>query len=143
MEGKIDELQNAVQKLLELAQPCPQHHQGGNYRRDKVPGRGGRDRIKDEECFACGEKGHFAKDCMNIQAPQGYNDLNDRGSGVGANPRPSHLETDRDNSREFPAKPNLRELRAQPNLMDSSGVWAPKVCQLKSVNQISIGGDVN
>ena len=83
MEGKIDKLENAVQKLLKLAQPRPQHHQGGNYQRDKAPGRGGRDWIKDEECYACGEKGHFAKDCMKVQAPQGYNDLNHRGSGEG------------------------------------------------------------
>ena len=51
-----------------------------------------------------------------------------------ANPRPSHQETDLD---------NLREIRAQPNLMDSKGVGAPKVCQLKSVNQISICRDAN
>ena len=139
MEGKIDKLENAVQKLLQLAQPRQQHHQGGNYRRDKAPGRGGRDWIKDVECYACGEKGHFAKDCMTVQAPQGYNDLNHRGSGVGANPRPSHP----DNTREFPAQPNLREIRAQPNLRDSSGVGSPKVCRLKSVNQISIGRDAN
>ena len=101
MEGKIDKLENEVQKLLSLAQPRPQHHQGGNYRRDKAPGRGGRDWIKDVECFACGEKGHFAKDCMTVQAPQGYNDLNHRGSGVGANPRPSHP----DNTREFLLSP--------------------------------------
>ena len=50
-------------------------------------------------------------------------------------PRPSQsMEPNRDMSREFPAQPNLRELRAQPNLMDSSGVGAPKICQLKSVN---------
>ena len=49
--------------------------------RDRAPGRG-RDWIKDKECFACGEKGHFAKDCVN-------KDLNDRGSGGGAKPRPS------------------------------------------------------
>ena len=90
-----------------------------------------------------GEKGHFAKDCMNIQTPQGYNDLNNRGSGVRANPRPSHRETDRDNSREFQAQPNSREIRAQPILMDSRGVGSPKVCQLKSVNQISICRDAN
>ena len=138
MEGKIDKLENAVQKLLKLAQPRPQHNQGGNYRRDKAPGRG-RDWIKDVECFACGEKGHFAKDCMTVQAPQGYNDLNHRGSGVGANPRPSHP----DNTREFPAQPNLREIRAQPNLRDSRGVGSAKVCRLKSVNQISIGRDAN
>ena len=137
MEGKIDKLDNAVQKLLKLAQPRPQHYQGGNYLRDKAPGRGGRDWIKDEECYACGEKGHFAKDCMTVQAPQGYNDLNHRGSGVGANPRPSHP----DNIRKFPAQPNLREIRAQPNLRDSRGVGSPKVCRLKSVNQISIGRD--
>ena len=117
MEGKIDKLENEVQKLLKLAQPRPQHHQGGNYGRDKAPGGGGRDWIKDEECFACREKGHFAKDCMTVQAPQGYNDLNHRGSGVGANPRPSN----QDNSREFPDQPNLREIRAQPILMDSRG----------------------
>ena len=139
MEGKIDNLENEVQKLLSLAQPRPQHHQGGNYRRDKAPGRGGRDWIKDVECFACGEKGHFAKDCMTVQAPQGYNDLNHRGSGVGANPRPSHP----DNTRKFPAQPNLREIRAQPNLRDSRGVGSPKICRLKSVNQISIGRDAN
>ena len=135
MEGKIDKLENAVQKLLKLAQPRPQHYQGGNYRRDKAPGRGGRDWIKDEECFACGEKGHFAKDCRTVQAPQGYNDVNNRGSGVGANPRPSH----RDNSREFPDQPNLREILARPILRDSRGVGSPKVFQFKSVNQISIG----
>ena len=139
MEGKIDKLENAVQKLLKLAQPRPQHYQGGNYRRDKAPGRGGRDWIKDEECYACGEKGHFAKDCMTVQAPQGYHDLNHRGSGVGANPRPSHP----DNTREFPAQPNLREICAQPILRDSRGVGSPKVCRLKSVNQISIGRDAN
>ena len=139
MEGKIDKLENEVQKLLSLAQPRPQHDQGGNYRRDKAPGRGGRDWIKDVECFACGEKGHFAKDCMTVQAPQGYNDLNHRGSGVGANPRPSHL----DNTRKFPAQPNLREIRAQPNLRDSRGVGSPKICRLKSVNQISISRDAN
>ena len=139
MEGKIDKLENAVQKLLKLAQPRPQHYQGGNYLRDKAPGRGGRDWIKDEECYACGEKGHFAKDCMTVQAPQGYNDLNHRGSGVGANPRPSHP----DNTREFPAQPNLREIHAQPNLRDSRGVGSPKVCRLKSVNQISICRDAN
>ena len=102
MEGKIDKLENVVQKLLKLAQPRPQ-----GYRRDMAPGRGGRDWIKDEECFACGEKGHFAKVCMTVQAPQGY-DLNHRGSGVGANPRPSH----QDNTREFPDQPNLREILA-------------------------------
>ena len=134
MEGKIDKLENAVQKLLKLAQPRPQ-----GYRRDKAPGRGGRDWIKDVECFACGEKGHFAKDCMTVQAPQGYNDLSHRGSGVGTNPRPSH----RDNSREFPAQPNLREIRAQPSLRYSRGVGSPKVCEFKSVNQISIGRDAN
>ena len=139
MEGKIDKLENVVQKLLKLAQPRPQHYQGGNYRRDKAPGRGGRDWIKDEECFACGEKGHFAKDCRTVQAPQGYNDVNDRGSGVGANPRPSH----RDNSREFPDQPNLREIRARPILRDSRGVGSPKVFQFKSVNQISICRDAN
>ena len=139
MEGKIDKLENAVQKLLKLAQPRPQHYQGGNYRRDKAPGRGGRDWIKDEECYACGEKGHFAKDCMTVQAPQGYHDLNHRGSGVGANPRPSHP----DNTREFPAQPNLREICAQPILRDSRGVGSPKVCRLKCVNQISIGRDAN
>ena len=139
MEGKIDKLENAVQKLLKSAQPHPQHYQGGNYRRGKAPGRGGRDWIKDEECFACGEKGHFAKDCRTVQAPQGYNDLNHRGLEVGANPRPSH----RDNSREFPDQPNLREIRAQPILRDSREVGSPKVCQLKSVNQISIGRDAN
>ena len=139
MEGKIDKLENAVQKLLQLAQPRQQPHQGGNYRRDKAPGRGGQDWIKDEECYACREKGHFAKDCMTVQAPQGYNDLNHRGSGVGANPRPSHP----DNTREFPAQPNLREIRAQPNLRDSRGVGSPKVCRLKSVNRISIGRDAN
>ena len=137
MEGKIDKLENAVQKLLKLAQARPQRHQGGNYGRDKAPGRGGRDWIKDEECYACGEKGHFAKDCMKVQAPQGYNDLNHRGSGVGA--RHSH----QDNSREFPDQPNLREIRAQPKLRDSRGVGSPKVCRLKSVNQISIGRDAN
>ena len=137
MEGKIDKLENAVQKLLKLAQPRPQHNQGGNYRRDKASGRGGRDWIKDEECYACGEKGHFAKDCMKVQAPQGYNDLNHRGSGVGA--RHSH----QDNSREFPDQPNLREIRAQPILRDSREVGSPKVCQLKSVNQISIARDAN
>ena len=124
MEGKIDKLENAVQKLLKLAQPRPQHHQGGNYRRDKAPGRGGRDWIKDEECYACGEKGHFAKDCITVQTPHGYNDLTDRGLGVGTNPRPSH----RDNSREFPDQPNLREIRAQPILRDSREVGSPKVC---------------
>ena len=103
MEGKIDKLENAVQKLLTLGQAHPQHHQVGNYRRDKAPSRGGRDWIKDEECFAYREKGHFAKDCMNLQTPKGYNDLNHRGSGMGANARPKHLETDRDNSREFPS----------------------------------------
>ena len=139
MEGKIDKLENAVEKLLKLAQPRPQHHQGGNYRRDKVPSRGGWDWIKDEECFACGEKGHFAKDCRTVQAPQGYNDVNDRGSGVGANPRPCH----RDNSREFPDQPNLREIHARPILRDSRGVGSPKVCQFKSVNQISICRDAN
>ena len=139
MEGKIDKLQNAVQKLLKLAQPRPQHYRGGNYRRDKAPGRGGRDWIKDEECFACGEKGHFAKDCMTVQAPQGYNDLNHRGSGVGANPRPSH----QDNTREFPVQPNLREIRAQPILRDFRGVGSPEACQFKSVNQISISRDAN
>ena len=139
MEGKIDKLKNAVQKLLKLAQPRPQHNQGGNYRRDKAPGRGGRDWIKDEECFACGEKGHFAKDCRTVQAPQGYNDVNDLGSGVGTNSRPSHP----DNSREFPDQPNLREIRAQPIQMDFRGVGSPKVCQFKSVNQISIGRDAN
>ena len=139
IQGKIDKLENEVQKLLSLAQPRPQHHQGGNYRRDKAPGRGGRDWIKDVECFACGEKGHFAKDCMTVQAPQGYNELNHRGSGVGANPRPSHS----DNTREFPAQPNLREIRAQPNVRDSRGVGSPKVCRLKSFNQISIGRDAN
>ena len=64
MEGKIDKLENAVQKLLKLAQPCPQgaaHYQGGNNRRDRAPGRCGRDWIKDEECFKCEEKEHFAK----------------------------------------------------------------------------------
>ena len=135
-----------MHKLFKLAQPSPQgaaQYQGGNYRRDRGPGRGGQDWIKDEECFTCGEKGHFAKDCMSIQYPQGCNDLNHRGSGVGANPRPSHLETDRNKSREFPAQPNLRELRAQPKLMDSWGVGAPKVCQLKSVNQMSMGRDAN
>ena len=76
---------------------------------------------------------------MTVQAPQGYNDVNDRGSGVGTNPRPSH----RDNSREFPDQPNLREIRAQHILMDSREVGSPKVCQLKSVNQISIGRDDN
>ena len=139
MEGKIDKLKNAVQKLLKLAQPRPQHNQGGNYRRDKAPGRGGRDWIKDEECFACGEKGHFAKDCRTVQAPQGYNDVNDQGSGVGTNSRPSHP----DNSSEFPDQPNLREIRAQPIQMDFRGVGSPKVCQFKSVNQISIGRDAN
>ena len=139
MEGKIDKLENAVQKLLKLAQPRPQHHQGGNYRRDKAPGRGGRDWIKDEECYACGEKGHFAKDCITVQTPHGYNDLTDRGLGVGTNPRPSH----RDNSREFPDQPSLREIRTEPILRDSREVGSPKVCQLKSVNQISIGRDAN
>ena len=137
MEGKIDKLENAVQKLLKLAQTRPQRHQGGNYGRDKAPGRGGRDWIKDEECYACGEKGHFAKDCMKVQAPQGYNDLNHRGSGVGA--RHSH----QDNSREFPDQPNLREIHTEPILRDSREVGSPKVCQLKSVNQISIGRDAN
>ena len=139
MEGKIDKLESAVQNSLKLAQPSPQHHQGGNYRRDKAPGRGGRDWIKDEECFACEEKGHFAKDCRTVQAPQGYNYVTDQGSGVGANPRPSY----QDNSREFPAQPNLREIRVQPILMASRGVGAPKICQLKSVNRISIGRDAN
>ena len=139
MEGKIDKLENAVQKLLKLAQTRPQRHQGGNYGGDKAPGRVGRDCIKDEECYACGEKGHFAKDCMTVQAPQGYNDLNHRGSGVRANPRPSH----QDNTREFPAQPNLREIHAQPKLRDSRGVGSPKVSRLKSVNQISIGRDAN
>ena len=139
MEGKIDKLENEVQKLLSLAQPRPQHHQGGNYRRDKAPGRGGRDWIKDEECFACGGKGHFAKDCITVQAPQGYNDVNGQGSGVGANPRPSH----RDNSREFPDQPNFREIRTQPILMVSRGVGSPKVRQVKFVNQISIDRDAN
>ena len=137
MEGKIDKLENVVQKLLKLAQTRPQRHQGGNYGRHKAPGKGGRDWIKDEECYACGEKGHFAKDCMKVQAPQGYNDLNHRGSGVGA--RHSH----QDNSREFPDQPNLREIRAQPILRDSREVGSPKVCQLKSVNQISIARDAN
>ena len=146
MEGKIDKLENAVQNLLKLAQNRPQgaaRYQGGNYGRDRAPNRGGRDWIKDEECFTCGEKGHFAKDCMNIQTPQGYTDLNNRGSGVRANPGPSHRETDWDNSREFQVQPNLREIRAQPNLRDSRGVGSPKVCRLKSVNQISIGRDAN
>ena len=58
---------------------------------------------------------------------------------MGANPRPSH----RDNSREFPDQPNLREIRAQPIRMDFRGVGSPKVRQLKSVNQISIGRDAN
>ena len=139
IQGKIDKLESAVQKLLKLAQPRPQGAGRFQGRRDRAPGRGGRDWIKDEECYACGEKGHFAKDCMTVQAPQGYNDLNHRGLGVGANPRPSHP----DNTREFPAQPNLRIIRAQPNLRDYRGVGSPKVCRLKSVNQISIGRDAN
>ena len=139
MEGKIVKLENEVRKLLKLAQPRPQHHQGGNYRRDKAPGRGGRDWIKDEECYACGEKGHFAKDCITVQTPHGYNDLTDRGLGVGTNPRPSQ----RDNSREFPDRPSLREIHAEPILRDSREVGSPKVCQLKCVSQISIARDAN
>ena len=58
---------------------------------------------------------------------------------MGANPRPSHP----DNSREFPDQPNLREIRAQPIRMDFREVGSPKVCQFKSVNQISISRDAN
>ena len=58
---------------------------------------------------------------------------------MGSNPRPSH----RYNSREFPAQPNLREIRAQPIPMDFRGVGSPKICRLKSNNQISIGRDAN
>ena len=58
---------------------------------------------------------------------------------MAANPRPSHPVY----SREFPDQPNLREIRAQPILMDFRGVGSPKVCQFKSVNQISIGRDAN
>ena len=71
MEGKIDKLENLVQKLLKMAQSRPQgaaRYRGGNYQRERAPGRGGWDQrewIRDEECFACGEKGHFTKDCMN------------------------------------------------------------------------------
>ena len=138
IQGKIDKLENAVQKLLKLAQPRPQGAGRFQGRRDRAPGRG-RDWIKDVECFACGEKGHFAKDCITVQAPQGYNDVNGQGSGVGANPRPSH----RDNLREFPDQPNLREIHTQPILMVSRGVGSPKVRQFKSVNQISIDRDAN
>ena len=139
IQGKIDKLENAVQKLLKLAQPRPQGAGRFQGRRDKAPGRGGRDWIKDEECYACGEKGHFAKDCITVQTPHGYNDLTDRGLGVGTNPRRSH----RDNSREFPDQPSLREIRTEPILRGSREVGSPKVCQLKSVNQISIGRDAN
>ena len=37
----------------------------------------------------------------------------------------------------------MREIRAQPILRDSREVGSPKVCQLKSVNQISIARDAN
>ena len=111
-----------MQKLLKLAQPRPHGaacYQGGNCHRDRAPSSGGRDQrdwIKDMECFGCREKGHFAKDCMSIQALQGYNYLNDRGSGVGANPRPSQsMGTNRDTNGNSQLSPIRGNFMLSPN----------------------------
>ena len=58
--------------------------------RGRGRGRGSRTAPADLECFVCGELGHYARDCeKKVGRSKPRQQLNGRGSAVGAEPRPS------------------------------------------------------